>query len=129
MENTAKTRKNNPLLSLCFYIGGFCLSVIPPVVCALSYFPLWKSIGYEYCIAGSGALVLAICLIPIIRLVRNAISGYSAYLIWLMLFLIFFSLSKIADQMTVISLVGFVGNLLGAVCFALARRFGGKKEE
>ena len=41
---------------------------------------------------------------------------------WLVSFLIFFCLSRIADEMTVISFVGFVGNLIGALFFHLGRR-------
>jgi nicotinamide riboside transporter PnuC len=50
------------------------------------------------------------------------LTSYSSYFLWLILFLLFFALSKIADQMTVISLVGFIGNLLGAICFFIAKR-------
>ena len=34
-----------------------------------------------------------------------------------------FALSRIADQMTVISLVGFIGNLIGAIIFRIAKRY------
>ncbi len=43
---------------------------------------------------------------------------------WFLCFALFFSLSKIADEMTVISFVGFVSNLIGAGVFKLAGRSG-----
>ena len=91
------------------------------------YFPLWKTIGYEYCIAGGAALILVLCMIPLYKFLRKKFESYSSYLIWLVLFLLFFALSKIADQMTVISFAGFVGNTLGALCFHIAKRVRGVK--
>ena len=114
--------KKRSFVNLCLLIVGFILCVAPPTVCALSYFPLWKASGYTSCIAGGAAILLTVCFIPLYKLISHAVKSYSSYIMWLILFLIFFALSKIADQMTVISLVGFAGNLLGEVCFRIARR-------
>lgn len=117
-----KMSRSNIFVSFGLHIAGFALCIVPPVICTLSYFPLWQSVGYESCIAGGTALLLAICAIPLYKLLKRGLATYSSYLIWLILFLLFLALSKIATQMTVISLVGFIGNLLGAVCFHLAKR-------
>jgi hypothetical protein len=109
-------------VNIILLILGFTLCVVPPAVCALSYFPLWKASGYASCIAGGGALLLTVCFAPIYKFVSRVMKSYSSYVMWLILFLVFFALSKIADQMTVISLVGFVSNLLGEVCLRIARR-------
>ena len=122
-----KAKRLNPPLALALTVLGLAFSIIPPLVCTLSYFPLWKSVGYETCIAGGGALLLILCFIPLFKLVRRAFMSYSSYFVWLFLFLIFFALSRIADQMTVISLVGLVGNLIGGVFFAIAKKY--KKED
>ena len=124
-----KRQRTNVFVSLGLHILGFALCIIPPAVCTLMYFPLWKEVGYESCIAGGAALLLALSVVPLYKLIRKWISGYSSYLMWLLLFLLFLGLSKIADEMTVISFVGFVGNLLGAVCFYLARKMGRRGEE
>ena len=71
--------------------------------------------------------MLAVCIIPLYRLMWRALSSSSSYIMWLVLFLTFLALSKIATQMTVIAFVGFVGNLLGAVCFAIAGRRGNRE--
>ena len=116
-----KARKNNPILWLGLHIIGFGLCIIPPTICTLSYFPIWRSVRYEACIAGGSALLLVICLMPLFKLIRHKLSSYGSSFIWLLLFILFLALSRIADQMTVISLVGFIGNLLGTVCFHIAK--------
>ena len=113
--------RSNIFVSLALHLAGFSLCILPPAICTLTYFPLWKEVGYESCIAGGTALLLVLCASPIFKLLKKAFTSYSSYVVWLLLFLLFFALSKIADQMTVISLVGFIGNLLGTVCFSIAK--------
>ena len=50
------------------------------------------------------------------------LQSFSSYVMWLLLFLLFLGLSRIADQMTVISFVGFISNLIGSFFFAAAKR-------
>ena len=118
-----KSQKTSIFVNLGLHILGFLLCIVPPAVCTLNYFPLWREVGYESCIAGGTALILALCIIPIYKLIRKGLDNFSSYMVWLLLFLLFFGMSRIAEQMTVISFVGFIGNLLGAVCFHFARRY------
>lgn len=124
-----ESRKTNVFVSLGLHIAGFLLCIAPPAVCTLMYFPLWRDSGYESCIAGGTVLLLALCIIPLYKMIRRGLMTFSSYLMWLLLFVLFFALSRIAEQMTVISLVGFVGNLLGAVCFHFAKKAKGVKEQ
>ena len=115
-------RQNNGFfVNLGLHILGILLCVVPPAVCTLLYFPLWKISGYAYCIAGGTALLLVICLLPLYKLIIRATKSASSYLLWLIMFLLFVALSKIGEQMTVISFVGFISNLAGAICFKLGR--------
>ena len=117
-----KRSKTNVFVSFCLHILGFLLCILPPAICTLNYFPVWREVGYESCIAGGVALLLALCAIPLYKLVAERLKSFSSYLMWLVLFLLFFGMSRIADQMTVISFVGFVSNLMGAVCFYIAKK-------
>jgi chromate transport protein ChrA len=117
-----ESKKSNVFVSLGLHIIGFLLCILPPALCTLNYFPIWREMGYESCIAGGGALLIALCAIPLYKLLRKWLESFSSYIMWLLLFLLFFGMSRIADQMTVISLVGFIGNLLGAICFFIAKR-------
>lgn len=113
--------KRGGFVNLILLISGFVLCIVPPAICTLTYFPIWRMSGYASCIAGGTALIITVCFLPLYKFISRVIRSYSSYVMWLCLFLLFFALSKIAEQMTVISLVGFVGNLLGEVCFRLAR--------
>ena len=117
-----KRSKTNVFVSFGLHILGFLLCILPPAICTLNYFPIWREVGYESCIAGGAALLLALCAIPLYKLIADRLKSFSSYLMWLVLFLLFFGMSRIADQMTVICFVGFVSNLMGAVCFHIAKK-------
>ena len=109
--------------SLVFKALGVAFSTLPPLFAVLSYFPLWKDRGSEVMLSGLCLFMLLISLIPLIRAVKAALKSPSAPFIWFLIFLVFFSLSKIAEDVTVISFIGFISNLIGAFFFSLARRF------
>jgi hypothetical protein len=69
--------------------------------------------------------VVVLAIFPLIRLIKRLLRSDATYILWLILFLAFYSLSKIADEMTVISLVGFVSNSIGAIILKLS---GGRNE-
>ena len=103
--------------------------MVPPAICTLSYFPLWTVAGGGRVIAGGAALLLVMCAIPIVKFLRKNFESFASYLMWLCAFLIFLLLSRIAEEMTVITFVGFVSNLIGAVFFAFAKRYKVKRDE
>lgn len=109
-------------------ILGIALSTVPVFVSVISYFPLWREAGGGRLISGGALLLVILAWVPLFRFVKRLIASPSAYMMWLVIFLTFFMLSKIAEQMTVISFVGFVGNALGAVSFKLADVSVGKEK-
>ena len=110
-----KVQNKHSFVNIILHIAGFLLCTVPAAVCTLMYFPLWKEAGAMSCIAGGGALIVIIFAVPLIKFLRTLLSSASAYMMWLIAFLIFFGLSRIATEMTVISLVGFLSNLAGAI--------------
>lgn len=118
---------NKRALSLALRALGVVLSILPPLICTLCYFPIWQAKGGEWVASGVTALLLILSALPLYKLFKRFLSSPSAYTVWLILFLIFLSLSRIADELTVISFVGFLSNLLGALCFRLGRYSGGGK--
>lgn len=100
---------------------GLALSVIPPAVATLMYFPLWREKGAVSVVSGFAVLLLILAAVPAIRYIKERFKTPSAHVMWLLLFIIFLSLSKIADEMTVISFVGFLSNLTASFFFRLGR--------
>ena len=105
----------------------FCTG--PVMSAILLYFPLWKENGADAVLSGFSLILILASLLPLVKLFKRMLRSPSVYMMWLIAFLIFFLFSKIADQMTVISFVGFVGNLIGSVLFRLAKRVSGKETE
>lgn len=114
---------------LIFGIIGLLISTVPTAICVLSYFPLWQERGEDCVLSGVALILLLLSLIPLIRIIKGKLKTPASYMVWLIIFVLFFSLSKIADEMTVISFVGFTTNLLGSVFFKLSKKKGGSNEE
>jgi Co/Zn/Cd efflux system component len=100
---------------------GLTLSVVPPIVATVSYFPIWREEGAASVISGFCLLLLLISALPLARYAARRLSSPSVWMLWTAIFLLFYFLGKIAEQMTVIALVGTISNILGAVLFRLAR--------
>lgn len=98
---------------------GFC--IIPPALATLFYFPVWISKGGEFVFSGMALILLIFALLPLWRAISRMLKSPAVYTIWLIAFIVFSSLSRIADEMTVISFVGFISNAVGAVLFRLSR--------
>lgn len=107
---------------LAFNIIGISLSVIPPLLATVSYFPVFLEKGSGATVSGVALLLILLSALPIFKLLRRLLDSPSARTVWIITFIAFFTLGKIADEMTVISFVGAISNLIGSVFFALARR-------
>ena len=112
--------------SLLFYILGLASCVLPPAICTLLYFPLWTESGGKI-ISGGAVLLLAVAFLPLFRYLSRILSSGASYILWLLIFLLFFMLSRIADEVTVIAFVGFVGNSIGALLMHVGKRYGSRK--
>ena len=105
---------------------GLSLCILPPLIATLAYFPLWREAGDGRLTSGLTVLLLSISALPLYRQLKSWIRTAAIHLPWLLIFLAFFLLSRIADEMTVISFVGFVTNVIGSLFFKAARRLGGE---
>ena len=113
-------KKNGKHLAL--VAAGLVFSIIPVAVSILLYFPVWNDRGAAAVLSGTSLLLLLLAAVPLFKLIRKSFSTPSAYVMWLIGYVIFFMLSEIAKDMTVICLVGFISNIVGAVFFKLADR-------
>jgi hypothetical protein len=104
------------ILSLC----GVTVCSLPVFLVAASYFPAWVERGDGSAVSGMFLLLFILAATPIFKALKMIFHSPASYAMWLVSFLLFFSLEKIAHEMTVISLVGFLSNLCGALLFRLA---------
>lgn len=121
--------KNNPAKRLFYYSLGMAVSIIPVGVCIFTYFPLWIRRGDASILSGLSLILIGAALIPLYKHLKGFMRSPSAPTMWLVSFLIFFLLSRIADEMTVISFVGFISNLFGSALFKLSRKYAIRSEE
>ena len=96
--------------------------MIPPIACTISYFPLWSEAGAEYLISGGAALLIILSMIPLYKYIRKVLESCASYILWLLIFLFCFLMSKVIGEITVISFVGFVGNIVGAALMKVSER-------
>ena len=108
---------------------AIAISVIPPAVATLLYFPVWSAAGGELMMSGGTALLLVIAAMPLYNVVKAKLRSPAIWSIWLAAFTAFLFLSRIANEMTVICFVGFVSNLIGSIIFRLAGRIGVRDDE
>ena len=121
--------RNNPAKRLLFNSLGLAVCIIPVVVAILSYFPLWMVREDTSMLSGIAALLLCAALVPMYKHLGNLLRSPSAPLMWFAVFVVFLLLSEIANEMTVISFVGFTTNLIGSLFFKLAKRYGMEEDE
>ena len=116
----------SPLKAAALRLIALTLATGAPLITVLFYFPVWEKQGVSGMISGFTLFLFILVSVPLLKYVAERLRSASAPIMWLFILLIFFSLSKIADQMTVISLVGFISNLIAALIFRLADRYGGR---
>ena len=114
----------NPTKRLLYNAIGLAISIIPVSIAILSYFPIWAKRDDSSLLSGLSLILIAVALVPLYKHIRQALRSPSAPLMWFFTFAVFFLLSRIADEMTVISFVGFVTNVIGSLFFKAARRLG-----
>lgn len=123
------TRKINPSKIILIKSVALFICIVPALIATLSYFPIWVNKGGACVISGLALCLITISLIPFYKQIGGLLKSPSAYVIWLILFIIFFLLSRIAEEMTVISFIGFISNLVGAMLFKLAAKLEGKEKK
>ena len=116
------------ITGLLLKMTAVALSCVPPIVATLSYFPIWRKGGAVCVVSGLTLLLLLFSISPLLKLFGRLLKSPTSRGLWLAMFIIFFALSKIADQMVVISLVGYLGNLIGSLLWRISGRMTNEKQ-
>ena len=107
------------------FFTGLAVCILPVFLTVILYFPVWKERGGAATLSGFVLLLLLMALVPLFSTLKELLRSPAAYTMWFIAFLLFFLLSKIADEMTVISFVGFISNFIGAFFLRAAKRLRG----
>ena len=121
-----RVMNKSPIKAAALRLLALTVATAAPLIAVLSYFPSFGRGGAAGMISGFSLLLLVLVSVPLFKFIAEKLRSASAPVMWLFVFILFFSLSSIARQMTVISLVGFISNLIAAVIFRLADKHGGE---
>lgn len=119
----------SPRKRLFLRIIGISFCTVPVITAILTYFPLWREKGGTAVLSGFTLLLTVLALTPLMKTLKRLLRSPAVHTMWFIVFAVFLLLSKIADEMTVISFVGFIGNLIGAFFFKAANKNRGEYNE
>lgn len=108
--------------SFIFIALGVLISVTAPLIATVTYFPVWRIRGGAETLSGVALVFILICAMPLARLIKRALSSASIPLLWLYIFIVFYALESIAHEVTVVALVGFISNTVGAILYKIGRK-------
>lgn len=108
-------KSKNVAVPLALKFIGIIVCTLPAVIATLSYFPLWIARENASILSGLSLVLLIIAAVPLAKYAKSILKSPSAHTVWLIIFVIFFLLSRIASEITVISFVGFISNVIGAI--------------
>lgn len=113
---------NRSVKKVLLYATGLAICILPALSAIILYFPIWKERSAAAVLSGFSLLLIFMALVPFFSTVKSLLRSPAAYTMWFIAFITFFLLSKIADEMTVISFVGFISNLIGAFFLKAAKK-------
>lgn len=108
---------------------ALCIDVVVPVAATLTQFPLWIKQSAEATMSGLCLVFLLLSALPFLKKIKAYFKSPSAWVIWGLLFVLFLLLRNIIEQMFIVSFVGFVANVIGAVIYSIGKRIGDKEDK
>ena len=108
-----------------FNIVALITCIVPPMAATLYYFPVWFERSSDAAVSGISIMLLLICVIPLIRHIRQIFRNPSAKLIWFIGLLLFWMLESIVHEMIIICGVGFISNCAGSILYKIRDKYKG----
>lgn len=106
---TTKTKGN-----IIYYVG-LAVSIAAPLIAAATQFPVWTENVEPTQIGGMFVFCAILCMIPLFNHFKLALKSPSSALLWSIMFIVTWALSKIIAQIVIVSLVGMISNIIGAI--------------
>ena len=107
-------------------VSSMAINVLPPIIACLTCFPIWAEQGSAKTVSGVCLLVLALCILPFIRQIKEYFKSPSVIVIWLVIAIAMTLMRNIINEMMLVSYVALVSNCIGALVYKIADH---KKEE
>lgn len=104
------------------YYTGLAVSITAPLIAAAAQFPVWTETVDSRQVSGIFVFVALLCLIPLFNHFKTVLRSPSSTLLWSIVFFISWSLSKIIDEIVIVSLTGALSNAAGAVLCGIGNR-------
>ena len=101
---------------------GMVVSIVPPLITTVHYFPIWVERSPSATISGTVTFLGILCFVPLYKKLLQSLKTPSAPVMWGMLAALMFIMKEIANEMFVIAVVGAVSNLVGCAIFKYARK-------
>lgn len=105
-----------------FKILGFLFCIVPPLIVTVIKYPLWSA-NKGATLSVVSVILIVLCCIPFKKYLKEVWKNPSAWQMWLFIFLADIILENIAQMTKIISLVGFISSIIGAVMFQLSKRY------
>lgn len=109
--------------------AGYALSILPPFICTIAFFPVWVATSAESTVSGIALVLLLICAIPAFRAIKQYMKSPSAPIVWGIIAVISYALKSIIDQVFVIALVGTLSSVAAMLVFRYRKTLFPDKEK
>lgn len=120
---------SNRTKGLIMYYTGLVLSILAPFIATLTQFPMWTQNVDPKQVSAMFIVMAVICAVPLMNHFKQALKSPSAIAVWVFLFLVTWGLSQIIKQVMIISLVGMIANIIGAVLCGIGNKLKKIKHE
>ncbi len=90
------------------------IDVAAPLAATISQFPVWVDKSAAATMSGLFVCFALLSIVPFLKQIKMWLASPSAWSMWCVFTVIFLVLRNIIDQMTIIAVIGFVGNVIGA---------------
>lgn len=100
-----------------FIAVGIDVSV--PLVATLTQFPLWIERSTESTMSGLCLVLIGLSVLPFLKVIKEYFKSPSSWVVFGIIFVLLLLLRNIIDQILIVSLAGFVANVIGAGIYAI----------
>lgn len=104
------------------YYTGLVLSILAPFIATLTQFPVWTKEVDPKQVSAMFVVMAVVCAVPLLNHFKQALKSPSAIAVWVFLFLVTWGMSQIIKQVMIISLVGMIANIIGAILCGIGNK-------